>query len=765
MIKFWKRYKGRKIFKSMFIACSSLAAVCILTACISGYFWFYMTQLEEEKNTDCDVLYASSLMIENYISTVKDTMEVLNSDTYVRRLLAKNEYSWDDNMSIAAQQILNTVAVNPMFHSIYLLGEEEYLIKSTNPSYPLNKQADDMMQELFYQGSFGEFTSFYYLDVYGKPQSLLCLLEGEKNPINAKKEAGVLISVDIGSIMNCVFPEYREEEEYLLLNKAGRIIYACGTRYQNGDELEEGELLFYINNCTNRTSSVISDGENKRLVTCIPIEDEFYLVHILPYHYILEPIHQMRGVFAVIGIGLVLLILLLAFGMSNWVYSPIDAVVQTANAGQAVEEKGRASIAARVGKTELASLAESYSSMVKDLNDLNMQKDQVELAAYLTNRTPVNNLPEWIEDTYRKDGIKMRLLCMRISDANDFNANNTQEAIAFEIQAIINIIKQIWKPYGDILTCPVDKEYIAVLIFTEKSLEEQEVILKTKETVRIVKELLSVGMDAGISNEKENFEELSAMYQMARAATAYRFMYGVNAVITENQMTERALSHKEGLDTNILMKKLKELDREGFEQEYQRIIQELKGYSLQAAREVLISMAAEIQKVSNSLNYSFVSLSNSDFEKINSELMQFEYIEDVREWFYAMVDKIWIAIMKAKQSGRDDIADKAMCYLNENYADSNISAQYLADMYHITPSYFSRIFNERSGYAFPDYLATLRIERAKDMLLTDQNKSIQEICEMVGYTNSSYFTASFKKKFGITPGQFRKKHQINDENQ
>ena len=33
---------------------------------------------------------------------------------------------------------------------------------------------------------------------------------------------------------------------------------------------------------------------------------------------------------------------------------------------------------------------------------------------------------------------------------------------------------------------------------------------------------------------------------------------------------------------------------------------------------------------------------------------------------------------------------------------------------------------------------------------------------MVGYTNASYFTATFKKKYGITPGQFRKKGARND---
>ena len=49
------------------------------------------------------------------------------------------------------------------------------------------------------------------------------------------------------------------------------------------------------------------------------------------------------------------------------------------------------------------------------------------------------------------------------------------------------------------------------------------------------------------------------------------------------------------------------------------------------------------------------------------------------------------------------------------------------------------------------------------MLLDEENRSIQEICEAVGYVNSSYFTATFKKKYGITPGQFRKNHRKSEE--
>lgn len=756
------KYKGKKIFRSMFAAVFGLAAVCILMACVLGFFWFRATQIEEEKQNDSNMLYASSLMVDNAIHSVRDTMEVLRNDAYVKKALLKTTDFWNDDISVAAQEIINSVTADPMFHSIYVLKDGDYLLKCTNPSYPLNKQADDMMIETFYQSSFGEYATKYYIDIYGVSQSLLYMTAGEQALATGEKENGIMISIDIGKVMGSILPKTQEEgEQYLLADGAGNVVYARGGRYGNGEKLQEEILLKFMQSEEIQQSEIIQLENGKYLASCVRTGDEFYLMHLIPYRYIAQTINHVRMMFLSIGILLFVLILLLAFGMSNWVYSPIEAVVKTTNAqGQPPEN-----ISERLEKTELASIAQTYHTMVQTLNNLNMQKEQDELAHYLSSKLPQNKLPEWVEENYGKEGLRCRVLCLRISDTKDFHENNTEEAIAFEIQTISNIIAQVLKPMGEILVNPIDKEYIAVVLFARKSYTDEELTAKIGEIFTVTRELIHIGMDAGISNEKEGLKELAPMYQMARAATAYRFMYGVNAIVTEDQMTEKALSVKSNVNTDNLIRLLKDCDRDGFTEEYFKIIEELKEFSIQTAREALVGMAAEMQKYYNSLNYHYAPLSGADYENLSNELAKFEYIDDAREWFFHMVDEIWVVLIRAKQNGREDVVDKALSYLNDHYADPNISAQYIADLYHITPSYFSRLFNERSGQAFPDYLATLRIEKAAEILLTDQNRSIQEICEKVGYTNSSYFTATFKKKYGITPGQFRKNHRESNEKQ
>ena len=111
----------------------------------------------------------------------------------------------------------------------------------------------------------------------------------------------------------------------------------------------------------------------------------------------------------------------------------------------------------------------------------------------------------------------------------------------------------------------------------------------------------------------------------------------------------------------------------------------------------------------------------------------------------------------------DAIISVILEYINEHYSDPNISAGMVADKYHISISHFSRTFKAQVGSSFPDYLSQMRLSAANDLLKKHQEMSIACIAHSVGYLNASYFTAQYKKKYSITPTQYRKKLLIENE--
>ena len=97
---------------------------------------------------------------------------------------------------------------------------------------------------------------------------------------------------------------------------------------------------------------------------------------------------------------------------------------------------------------------------------------------------------------------------------------------------------------------------------------------------------------------------------------------------------------------------------------------------------------------------------------------------------------------------------KLMNYVDMNFQESGLSLKMLSAEYGITVSYASKIFKERLGNNFSDYLTAKRIEKAKQ-LLENTKLSISEIAQRTGYIDSSILIKNFKKIMKMTPGAYR----------
>jgi len=93
-------------------------------------------------------------------------------------------------------------------------------------------------------------------------------------------------------------------------------------------------------------------------------------------------------------------------------------------------------------------------------------------------------------------------------------------------------------------------------------------------------------------------------------------------------------------------------------------------------------------------------------------------------------------------------------YLQEHYTDS-FSLSKVAEYSCMSQYHFSRVFTNVFGESPNTFVARLRIEKAKKMLITE-NFSISEICAEVGYSSVGSFSSLFREKVGISPSQYRR---------
>lgn len=118
-------------------------------------------------------------------------------------------------------------------------------------------------------------------------------------------------------------------------------------------------------------------------------------------------------------------------------------------------------------------------------------------------------------------------------------------------------------------------------------------------------------------------------------------------------------------------------------------------------------------------------------------------------------------IRKEREEETTSLMDKAKTYIKANYTEE-LSLEKAADYVHLNAYYFSKIFKQQTGETFIDYLTSLRIGKAKE-LIAQGGYSLKEICYMAGYNDPNYFSRVFKKVTGVTPTEYRDREAEGEE--
>lgn len=108
--------------------------------------------------------------------------------------------------------------------------------------------------------------------------------------------------------------------------------------------------------------------------------------------------------------------------------------------------------------------------------------------------------------------------------------------------------------------------------------------------------------------------------------------------------------------------------------------------------------------------------------------------------------------------GKISVADEIKFYLDINYGEK-IKLQDVAKTYGIHPNYLTRIFHEKYGASPKQYLMDLKLKKASRLLMTTE-LNISVIASSLGFDDQLSFTKYFKKKFAVSPSEYRKQSTL-----
>ncbi len=120
----------------------------------------------------------------------------------------------------------------------------------------------------------------------------------------------------------------------------------------------------------------------------------------------------------------------------------------------------------------------------------------------------------------------------------------------------------------------------------------------------------------------------------------------------------------------------------------------------------------------------------------------------------------YINLKKIKSDDPDPFIKLLNDVLEKDYSNPELSVHLIQEKMFMSRSSLYRMMNEKTGLNTQQYVNQFRLEKAKEMLLNEK-ASISEIAYACGFNSLSYFSRTFKDRFGKSPSEFLKSHPGN----
>lgn len=153
-------------------------------------------------------------------------------------------------------------------------------------------------------------------------------------------------------------------------------------------------------------------------------------------------------------------------------------------------------------------------------------------------------------------------------------------------------------------------------------------------------------------------------------------------------------------------------------------------------------------------NYLSLSSESEDSASMQNVVSRIFSLQELKAYYRQFFLNIADMLRPQSVYAIDDTIEKIRIYIGRNY-QKNLTQEFISCLFYLNRSYLSHLFKEKTGQKFVDYLNSVRIEKAKELLRSSDRKMYQ-IAKSVGYDNVKYFFRIFKKIEGVTPEQYRK---------
>ncbi|MEG2435604.1 MAG: helix-turn-helix domain-containing protein [Ruthenibacterium sp.] len=269
--------------------------------------------------------------------------------------------------------------------------------------------------------------------------------------------------------------------------------------------------------------------------------------------------------------------------------------------------------------------------------------------------------------------------------------------------------------------------------------------------------ILALGTDfCGYSLPVAHLNELHRTCAHLREVVAMRIFYPDTPILSEEIITGRC---KENTYMDKLESRLIGALKAGRSEDISTCYTEFTQITKHYRYNVILFHFKRLYLAVYSLYLQYLSDDASAMEAPDADFIEALFasavcFEEISDFFYELFGKITSCVQANRNEEYNQVMEQVKCLIHSEYKNYNLSPAWLAERLNIPLAQLSKTFRMSEQGGINEYINTLRIEKAKE-LLRNGSLTIKEITAQVGIENNQYFYTLFKNCTGLTPAAYR----------
>lgn len=315
--------------------------------------------------------------------------------------------------------------------------------------------------------------------------------------------------------------------------------------------------------------------------------------------------------------------------------------------------------------------------------------------------------------------------------------------------------------------CQPRHYHIALLLFFDNNSIKNLLYITLNDIKEEFRSLHNISISIGISNVFDNLCDIRNAYLQSLFCLSQKALHGKGSMISyETNILNTSSDHEDQL-TTISIPTTKELNdilsavntfniqllNDALSKYFKRI-KELYCVNISTLKNTISELVLQIIYTAVPDPEAKKLIFGSGFSPI-SEISALDTISEIENYIFNITGLLFKHHTSLLSNNNSPLIRDVKIYIMTNYP-LPISIDTIADELHVTRHHLMRLFKTETGETINEFLTNYRINIAL-ALLKDNDLTISEIAQRVGYQDANYFSKTFKKVTGTTPSKYLSK--------